>query len=158
MSAPRRVWSALGTTKAVQVISVGMALYLIVIGFLTYGYSRVSDCVARYADLSAVSTTARADAAAQDRQADIEERLINDAERRRVIANDVALDNVLIASATRDRAKTQKAFAELLKVRAETARQRHVNDKRRAELADQRNRTEEDRRQHPLPAPPSQTC
>lgn len=158
MSGPTRIWSALGTTAAVKVISVGMVVYLIVIGFLTYGYARVSDCLADYADQSAVATTARANAAAEDRKADQAERDINEAERRRLAANDVALDKVLIAMGAEDRAVTRKAFSDLLKVRSETARQRGVNDVRREGLADLRVKTERDRRQNPVPAPPSQTC
>lgn len=158
MTRAKRIWSALGTSTAVKWISVGMVIYLIVIGFLTYGYARVSDCLAKYADQSAVSTTARANAAAEDRAADQEERRINESERQRLAANDVALDRVLIASAQRDREKTIAAFRTLLEVRAETARLRLANDKRRNELSAQRAATEDARRRNPVPPPPSQTC
>jgi hypothetical protein len=154
----RRIWTALGTPGMVRVISVGMLVYLLVIGALTYGYARVSNCLAKYADQSATSTTARAYAAAEDRRADQAERDINEAERRRLAANDVALDKVLIAMGGDDRAKTTAAFKDLLAVRAETARQRRVNDVRRDALAVQRSRTEENRRNNPVPPPPSQSC
>lgn len=153
-----KLWTALGTPGTVRIISIGMLIYLLVIGFLTYGYARVSDCLAEYADQSAVSTTARASAAAEDRAADQEERDITEAERRRLVANDVALDKVLTATAGQDRAAVEKAFRELIVVRAATARQRAANDVRRADLAAQRARTEESRRQNPVPPPPSQTC
>jgi hypothetical protein len=135
-----------------------MVIYLIVIGFLTYGYAKVSNCLAEYADKSAIATTTRSEAAAEDRAADRAERRLDEAERQRLAANDIALDRVLIAMGSRDRENTTAAFQELLKVRAETARQRRANDAKRKELAEQRARTEEDRREHPVPPPPSETC
>jgi hypothetical protein len=153
-----KLWSALGTPKTVRVISVGMLVYLLVIGMLTYGYARVSDCLAVYADKSAVSTNARAKAAAEDRQADQAERDITEAERQRLVANDIALDKVLAAMGKDDRDVTQEAFANLIAVRADTAKQRQLNDVKRADLAEQRQQTELNRRMNPVPPPPSQTC
>jgi hypothetical protein len=156
VSRPRRVWASLGTQNAVRAVIALVVVYALIIGALVVGYARVSTCLAKYADRSAVSATARSDAAAEDRQADEAERAINESERVRLAANDAALDKVLIASNGTDRAKTLAAFKELLAVRAETARQRRANDARRDALAAQRARTEEDRRRNP--PPPSQSC
>jgi hypothetical protein len=157
-SRPRRVWASLGTQNAVRGVIALVLVYALIIGALVFGYARVSTCLAKYADKSSTSTTARSNAAAEDRKADQVERDINEAERVRLAANDAALDKVLIATSGTDQAKKIAAFKELLAVRAETARQRKVNDVRREDLTALRARTEQARLSNPIPPPPSQSC
>lgn len=69
MTKARSAWSWLGTAASVRVITLGMVIYALVLAGLVAGYARVSACVATYSNAAARSTSERADAAAQDRQA-----------------------------------------------------------------------------------------
>ncbi|MBF9135337.1 hypothetical protein I0C86_41540 [Plantactinospora sp. S1510] len=140
-----RAWSALGTPTTVRIITAGMLVYAIMIGALVFGYARVSSCLASYADASAKSTAARADAAAEDRA-------LAELDRQAAVRNEDALDETLQAMARGgSQAEVQKSFDRLLLVRAETARIRTEANTTRADI-------EERRRLNPVPPPPSESC
>lgn len=155
-----RLWNALGTAKAVRIISIGMLAYLVVIGGLTYGYARVSGCLARYADASAVSTAARAEAAAEDRRLNDEESRIDDSDRARYRADQTALAHLLatLGNPESTRENRAKEFADLVAVTAESTRILDVNEARRLQIRAERAQIEESRRRNPVPPPPSETC
>lgn len=156
----RRLWSALGTARAVRIISVCMLIYLLVIGGLTYGYAKVSGCLARYADQSATSQVARAEAAAEDRQLNDAEGRIDDSDRGRYRADQAAMSKLLGAlgnpGATRQDRATQ--FTNLLAVTTETSQILDANEAERERIRGERARIERQRQAHPVPPPPSQTC
>lgn len=154
------LWGALGTPKAVRIISVGMLIYLLIIGGLTYGYAEVSSCLARYADLSATSQAARADAAAQDRQLNDAEGLLSDGDRARYAADQKAMAEALgtLLDPTAARADRAAKLRELLDVNRETARVLAYNEQRREQIRNERARIERERLSNPVPPPPSETC
>jgi hypothetical protein len=153
-------WGALGTPKAVRIISVGMLLYLIVIGGLTYGYAKVSGCLAAYADQSAVSTSARAKAAAEDRRLNDAEGVLEDSDRARYRADQAAWTVLLakVGDPKVPREERAATFANLLKVTTETSRILDANEAQRAKIRKDRVRVEADRAKNPVPPPPSETC
>ena len=154
------LWGALGTPKAVRVISVGMLVYLLVIGGLTYGYARVSTCIASYADASARSTQARANAAAEDRRLNDAEGVLADSDRARYRADQAAMAGLLVKLGNPASTQQEKAaeFANLLKVTTETSRILDSNEGERGRIRTERARIEAERQRNPVPAPPSQTC
>lgn len=146
MATTRRAWSWLGTASSVRLISVGMAVYALVIGLLVFGYANVSNCLATYADKSANSTAARAKIASEDRELDARDRVARD-------KAETALDRALMAivQQPQDRAETTAAFTELVKVRSAAAATRTETNRQRA-------LNEAERKKSPPPPPPSQTC
>ena len=153
-------WGALGTPKAVRVISVGMIAYLLVLGGLTYGYAKVSTCLAAYADQSATSQAIRAHAAAEDRRLNDAEGLIDDADRARYAADQAAMSQTLsvLLDPSRERDERAAAFAKLLKVNQETTRILAVNTTERERIRADRAVVERERQRNPVPPPPSETC
>lgn len=156
--APRRLWTWLGTPGSVRAITAGMVVYALLIGALVFGYARVSGCLAQYADASARSTAARAQAATEDRAVEEADRRVNDRDRAAAARADDALDRVLLSMASRDQAKTQAAFADLLRVRAEVAEARAESAAARMANDEIRARNEQARARNPVPPPPSQSC
>lgn len=154
----RRLWASLGTQSAVRVISVLMLIYLLIIGFLVVGYSRVSSCLAIYADRSAISTNARAVVAAQDRQLDLAERDLDEQDRVANRAFNKALSAVLVSLSGTDQDQKRQAYAALLVQDKKTAAQLDADATSRATLRAARLRNEDERKQHPVPPPPSQSC
>jgi multidrug efflux pump subunit AcrB len=152
-----RVWASLGTQRAVRVISLFMVIYLVAIGFLVVGYAKVSACLANYADKSAVSTNARADAATQDRQLDLAERDLDERDRIANRAFSKALSDVLVSFGGTDEGK-RKAYADLLVQDKKTAAQLDADEKDREALRKSRQQNEEARKRNPVPPPPSQSC
>jgi hypothetical protein len=148
----------LSSQSAIAAMVLVSACGLVLAAYVAVAQYNQQDCQARYNELSAKSQAARSAAATEDRAADRIEREINEKERTRLVANEDALDTVLIAMGTDDRSSTEQAFIELLSVRAETARMREANGAQRALLAAQRARTEENRRRSPVPDPPSEMC
>jgi hypothetical protein len=153
-------WGALGTPKAVRIISVGMLVYLLILGGLTYGYARVSGCLATYADQSAVSTAARANAAAEDRRLNDAEGRIDDSDRARYRADQAAMARLLasLGNPDGDRDRREAEFANLLRVSTETSRILDDNEAQRDRIRRERAGIEADRQRNPVPPPPSQTC
>jgi hypothetical protein len=153
-------WGALGTPKAVRVISVGMLVYLLIIGGLTYGYARVSGCLASYADRSAVSQAARANAAAEDRRLNDAESRLDDSDRARYRADQAAMARLLakLGDPDADREERAAQFANLLKVSTETAKILDGNEAERDRIRQERAGIEQSRQRNPVPPPPSQTC
>jgi hypothetical protein len=153
-------WGALGTPKAVRVISVCMLVYLLIIGGLTYGYARVSGCLASYADRSAVSQAARANAAAEDRRLNDAESRIDDSDRARYRADQTAMARLLAKLGDPDAEQKERAaeFENLLKVSTETSRVLDGNEAERAQIRQERAGIEANRQRNPVPPPPSQTC
>lgn len=158
VAARRRAWRWLGGPESVRVITVGMVAYALVIGALVVGYARVSGCLARYAEASASSTAARAQAASEDRAVDEADRRLNEADRAAAFRADDALDRVLQAMARGDQPGTETAFAELLMVRAEGARVRASNAAARRLNDETRVLNEKQRVANPVPPPPSESC
>jgi Skp family chaperone for outer membrane proteins len=152
-----KVWNSLGTQRAVRVISLLMVLYLVVIGFLVFGYARVSSCLADYADRSAVSQTARAEAAAQDRQLDLAERDLDESDRLANREFAKALSAVL-SSFNATKAEQKQAYFDLLEQDKKTSAQLDSNEKNREAIKRARVKNEAYRKSHPVPPPPSESC
>jgi hypothetical protein len=154
------LWGALGTPKAVRIISIGMLVYFFVIGGLVVGYSKVSNCIAEYADQSARSTAARAAAAAEDRRLDKAEGKLEDSDRARLAADQAALTAALqvVMNPDADRSKRAGAFASLLEVNEKTTRVLAANAEQREQIRLERAQVEAERQRNPVPAPPSETC
>lgn len=154
------LWGALGRPTAVRVISVLMLFYLGILGGLTYGYAKVSRCLAEYADQSATSQAARAQAAAEDRRLDEAEGRLEDSDRARYAADQAALTRALsiILNPASDRAKRGAAFTALLDVNEETTRVLKINAEQRDKIRGERAQIEENRKRNPVPPPPSETC
>lgn len=153
----RRLWASLGTQSAVRVISVMMLIYLLVIGFLVVGYSRVSSCLADYANKSAVSTNARANASAQDRTLDLQERQLDEADRKANRDFSKALSAVL-NSFNESQAERKAAYVALLAQDKKTSIVLDQDQKSRAEIQAARAQNEEARKSNPIPPPPSESC
>ncbi len=101
-------------------------------------------CVADYADASARSTAARAQAAAEDRKADDADRAATDGER-------VAFLALLESIQTGDKAAETKAFINL-------AAAYKSGDVSRAATQKTRAANEQQRAKNPVPPPPSLKC
>jgi hypothetical protein len=156
---PGRIWSALGTPRAVRFISVGMLIYFLVIGALTFGYVKVQTCVTDYANQSAKSTRARADAATDDRRLNDAESRLEDSDRARLRANADALSDLLVTLAKpTSKEQKQAKFGALLKVDAESGRILDANEVRRQGIRKERAVIEAQRAKNPPPPPPSETC
>ena len=155
-----RAWTALGTPKAVQIISIGMVIYLLMLGGLTYGYAKVSSCLARYADESANSQAIRAGAAAEDRRLNDAEGRLADLDRARYRADQKAMNDALatVLNPEASRPERAQAFAELLAVNGETGRILDANEVERTQIRQERTAVEARRAQNPVPPPPSETC
>lgn len=156
----RGLWGALGTPKAVRIISVGMIVYLLIIGGLTYGYARVSGCLASYADKSAVSQAARANAAAEDRQLNDAEGRLADSDRARYRADQAAMTRFLAVLRNPETTREERAveFDNLARVSADTSKVLDTNEAERRRIRQERGRIEADRLNNPVPPPPSETC
>lgn len=154
------LWGALGTPKAVRVISIGMLIYLLIIGGLTYGYAKVSGCLAKYADQSATSQAVRANAAAEDRRLNDAEGRLDDSDRARYRADQAAMARLLAKLGDPAAPREQRAaeFKNLLDVTTRTAAVLDGNEADRSKIRQERARIEESRRANPVPPPPSQTC
>ncbi len=152
--------TGLGTPKAARIITVAMVIYLIAIGFLTYGYARVSNCLSDYANSSASNTSARAAAASEDRKLNDAEAKLNDQDRMALLNNDAALSRLLtVASDTKSSEAAKKAVVDnLLKVNTASAKTFLDNEKERGAIREQRADVEAKRKANPVPPPPSQTC
>ncbi len=146
----------LGTPTAQRIITIFMLIYLVAIGFLTYGYARVSNCLSDYANKSAVSTNLRAEAAAQDRGLNDAESRLNDSDRTASRANDTALSDLLVLSASE--AERTAAFQKLLKINQDSAITFTANQKAREDIRAKRADIEQQRKASPVPPPPSETC
>ena len=157
-----RVWNALGTKRAAQVVTVLVIVYFLVIGLLVFGYVQVSSCLATYANKSAVATEARAAAAAQDRQLNDAISKLADIERDRSRANDRALGELLVtlgrSQATRDRSAAEAAFKKLLEVTSQSEAIYQSNERERDRIQVKRLEIEKARAQNPPPPPPSESC
>lgn len=159
--APRRsFWTALGTPRAVQIVTVLMIVYALAIGALVFGYAQVSSCLASYADESARSTGARAALAAEDRVLADADRQLDARDRMARDKAEAALDAALVAlvAQPQNQSKIVTSFAALVRsraeaaaVRADTTVQRLANDATRAE-------NERQRAENPPPPPPSESC
>lgn len=154
------LWGALGRPQAVRIISVLMLVYLLIIGGLTYGYANVSRCLAAYADQSAVSTAARAAAAAEDRRLNDAEGRIDDSDRARYRADQAAMARLLAKLGDPESSREERAaeFSNLLKVSTQTSRILDANEAERERIRQDRARIEAERQRNPVPPPPSQTC
>lgn len=154
------LWGALGTPRAVRIISVMMLVYLLVIGGLVFGYAKVSSCLAAYADQSARSTAIRASAAAEDRALNQAEGRLDDSDRARYAADQKAMTDALTVLLDReaDRDTRAAALVGLLDVHRETTRILAVNAAERSRIRQERARIEGDRQRNPVPPPPSETC
>jgi cell division protein FtsX len=154
------LWGALGRPQAVRVISVLMVVYLLILGGLTYGYANVSRCLAAYSDQSARSTALRAAAAAEDRRLNDAEGRIDDSDRARYRADQAAMARLLAKLGDPESRREERAaeFDNLLKVTTKTSSVLDANEAERDRIRLERQRIEQERRNNPVPPPPSQTC
>lgn len=155
---PRRVWQSLGTPVAVRAVVLLVLIYAVVIGALFVGYVKVQSCVTKYSNEAAVSTKARADAAAEDRRLNVAESALEDSDRAALRANATALTAVLQATVTRDEPRVRRAFTRLLSTQQRSATALDGNEVKRREIRRQRAEIEARRAQSPPPPPPSETC
>lgn len=161
MTSPtQRVWASLGTSSAVRVISIGMLIYLLVIGMLTFGYIKVQSCVTDYANDSATSTKARSDAAADDRRLNDAEGRLADSDRDRYRANQKALSELLaiISDPGADKAAKAAKFGNLIRVDRKSSTVLDQNEAQRTRIRQERKLIEAQRAKNPPPPPPSETC
>lgn len=156
----RRVWAALGTPSTVRVVTFLMLVYAVVIGALVFGYARVQSCLADYSNDAAVSTSARARAAADDRRLNDAEAAIADSDRVRYRANSKALSDLLVtlAQPAADKTDREAAFANLLRVDAESSRVLDASEVKRQQIRRERAQIEAERAKNPPPPPPSEIC
>jgi hypothetical protein len=153
-----RLWAALGTQRAVRIVTVLMLVYALVIGALVFGYAKVQSCVTNYSNVAAQSTKARADAAAEDRRLNDAEGRLDDSDRAVNRANSKALSAVVQSFVDGDRAVTQAKFQQLLATDKVSAKTLDDNEKARQLIRSERAQIENLRRMNPPPPPPSETC
>lgn len=140
---PRLVrWLSHPAAWAIATVVAFVALFLAL--FLEVQRHALTSCLAEYNDATAAVTAARVQFAEQERRL---EQVEDDAEYRA----EEALDATLAAMAAQDETRVREAFADLLRVRSEVAEVRH-------DIAEQRAALEQQRREHPQPAPPDQRC
>jgi hypothetical protein len=149
--------NAMAVAALVAVAALGLALYVVI------AQINLTNCLARYNEASARSTQARAQAAAEDRATDLQQRGLDDSDRQRQTLNDAALDRVLAAmarQATGDASKSdvEDSFTSLVDVRNASSAVKSDNDLKRAQLAAQRTITDQRRKANPVPDPPSTMC
>lgn len=154
------LWGALGTQKAVRIVTLMMIIYAIIIGGLVVGYANVSNCLAAYSDEAAGSTAARAKSAAEDRVLNAAEARLDNSERTRLRTDQAALLKLIrtLGSPDATEADRASAFTTLEKVNTESSRILAANDEDRGRITQERVRIEEDRQANPPPRPPSETC
>lgn len=142
--------TALAATVLVAVAGLLLAFYV------ALAQINLTNCLAAYNEAAALSTQARAQAAAEDRALDKRALAIDADDRRLDRQDDAALDTVLASMG--GPAFDVEAFKSLRRLRAATAEARRVNDVDRYELASARREVELRRAANPPPAPPSQSC
>ncbi len=163
VSRRRRVWNALGTTRASQIVTVLVIVYFLVIGMLVFGYVQVSSCLAEYANKSARATEARSQAAAQDRELNEAEARLDAVDRQRLRANDEALASLLgvLGTQTEDpdhQKMVMSKFRTLISVTNQSTAIYEGNMRARAKIQQQRVVIERARSANPVPPPPSDSC
>ncbi len=128
-------------TRSIQVVAVLSLILAIVVGFRQYS---LASCLQDYQDASSVSTTARAEAAAEDRKAD-------EADRQADADDRVALKALVDALAAGDQVAMRAAIPSLAATYKRT-------DEARMKTAQTRKDNEKKRRENPVPPPPSLQC
>ncbi len=153
----QQLWIALGGPRAVRIIFILMLLYALVIGGLMLGYANVQSCLADYNDEAAISTRVRIQTGADDRKLNQRIEDVNASDRARIIANQKATRELLIA--TRDRgAAGDEAINNFIKVSDDILGIFAINENERAKIAQERARIDSIRAGAPTPAPPSERC
>lgn len=136
----RRLLSRGGRLTAAGIALVALAL-AVVVGVLQV---RLTGCLSDYNNASAVSTAARAQAAAEDRKAD-------DADRAADAQDREAFKVLVDAIAGQDQAGSKTAFINLVAVYRQTDAERATTAKTRAD-------NERKRAANPVPPPPNLKC
>ncbi len=159
----RRVWNALGTTRASQIVTVLVIVYFLVIGLLVFGYVQVSSCLAEYANKSARATEARSQAASQDRELNEAEAQLDAIDRQRLRANDEALASLLTVLGTQSqdpehRKMVLEKFRTLIVVTNQSTAIYDSNVRARTKIQQQRVVIERSRAANPVPPPPADSC
>lgn len=149
-----------GTHRAAKMITAIMAIYFVLIGALVFGYVQVSSCLANYANKSAKSTNARAEAAAQDRGLNEREDNLDDQDRRRSRLNDKALAELVavLRQSPQSQQAITKEFNELVEVNKESSQVFVRSDAERLTIDGERAKIEEARKSNPVPPPPGESC
>lgn len=141
-----------GTRWGNHVVVGLFVVYALAILFLFLGYSKVQACLSSYSDMSATSTSIRAEAAAQDRALDIREKALDAADRNRLLINQQAMITLLAGEGG------PKAIEVFSDSNVESVRIFSANQKARVVIEAARTKVEAQRSSAPPPAPPSETC
>lgn len=141
MRKAQRVLDSAAVTRVIQVVAVLSLLLAIVVGVRQYS---LASCIASYSDQSSMATSARAEAAAEDRKAD-------QADRQADADDRAALKILVDALAAGDQRAMQAAIPGLAATYKRT-------DEARAATALTRADNEKKRRENPVPPPPSLRC
>lgn len=157
MSPAERAFSSLGTTRARNIILVMLLIYALLIGALMMLYVNIASCVSDYANKSAISTNARAQAAAEDRKLDQASVNLQESDRKANREFSRALSAVL-RSFGESEASRKTAYQELLLVDEQTSKVLDDNADKRNVIRLQRLEIEKQRAANPPPPPPSETC
>ena len=151
-----RFWIALGSPRAVRIVFALMLVYALVIGGLMLGYASVQSCLAEYTDEAALSTRIRLQTAA-DRKLNQRIEDVNTSDRARIIANQKATRELLIA-AREDGTASRRALDAYIRISDESLDIFAVNEAERRKLAQERARIDAIRATAPAPASPSDRC
>jgi hypothetical protein len=141
MSTAKRFLDSRSMTRTIQAVAIVSLLLAVAIGVKQLS---LASCLSDYSNRSAVSTAARADAAAQDRKAD-------EADRQADARDRAAFKTLIDALAVQDQGKTRQAFADLVATYKET-------DAARAATAKSRADNERKRAENPVPPSPELRC
>lgn len=154
----QRFWIALGSPKAVRVIFALMVCYALIIGGLMLGYANVQNCLTDYTDENARATRIRVQTSADDRALNVRIETVNASDRARIIENQKATRELLIATRDRGGNASEAALTKFIKVSDDSLNIFAVNESERAKIAQERARIDAIRATAPAPAAPSERC
>ncbi|HEX8628386.1 MAG TPA: hypothetical protein VF755_09480 [Catenuloplanes sp.] len=144
-------------TRVVQATAV-VALFLSMwVGVQQY---QLTGCLAAYTERSNIAQAARSESAAEDRKLNDAESILADSDRERYRQDAAAMSHLVVTLGQPGVTRQDKAaaYANLIRVNAQTARSLDGNEARRREIRAERDRIEQRRKLSPVPPPPSQTC
>lgn len=148
----------LSSPRIIAVCGAIAIVALLISVYVTFAQINLTGCLADYNEASALSSAARSQAAAEDRQVDKRERALDADERVLRAAADAALDAVIEATAAGDRPRMAAAIFAMRTVRRDGAIKRTQIAVARGQLEADRAATEARRAANPLPEAPSKLC
>jgi hypothetical protein len=152
-----RFWEGLGSARTVRVIFIGMIVYFVVIGMLVFGYAKVQTCLAQYSNESAAATKMRVQLAADDRVLNQRIEAVDDSDRARIIADQKATRDLLVAVNKNGRA-TRQDIDNFLATSNGSIKIFSTNERERQSIAEERARIDAARAQAAPPPAPKERC